>query len=300
MYELMSEVTGVAVEKLPPRVLRLRMPSVLSKWLGESDKRLDRFFDEAEQLADEKFVAPGGREWELPVLVVGEEIEGLARTRGDGEPVYDRIQTTALERLDVNCQRLRNRLILFLFTTNVPHLVDSAFLRRAGGTIERFGRIDRRAFPAILSKHVRALPFHAEYGAQERAERRAVREVTDWLFSPNGHDSGEVALTYVGSSSPVLKYRRDFLTGALVDRAVQEAAAEACRAERFGCDAPGLTTEHLILAFDDQIRSIVDQLSRDNVSNYLTLPDGVRVGDVRRIEQPSIRPVELESRIGLT
>jgi SpoVK/Ycf46/Vps4 family AAA+-type ATPase len=294
LYELMSEVTGTPIDRLPPRVLRLRMAQVLDKWLGESDKRLDRFFQEVEQLADEPFVAPDGTEWHLPVLAVGEEIEALARARGDGDPIYDRIQTTGLERLDSTCQKFKNRLVIFLFTTNVPHLVDPAFLRRAGGTIERFGRLDRRSFQAVLSKHIRGLPFRADYGEPDQAERRAVRTTTDWLFSPNGHDAGQVALTYVGSSTPVLKYRRDFLTGALVDSAVQQATSQACRATRSGCDAPGLTTEQLIASIDAQVRGIVEQLSAANLHNYLTLPDGVRVGDVRRFRTPSLAPYELE------
>jgi hypothetical protein len=91
-----------------------------------------------------------------------------------------------------------------------------------------------------------------------------------------------------------VKYRRDFLTGALVDRAVQQSAARACRAERQGSETPGLTAKMLIGAFDEQLRSILDQLHRDNVNNYLTLPDGVRVGAVRRIEQPTVLPFELE------
>ncbi len=294
IYEVMSEVTGVPIDKLPPRVVRLRSPRVLSKWLGESDQRLDRFFDEVEQLAADKFVAPDGTEWELPVLGIGEEIDALARSRGEGDPVYDRIQTTALERLDVNCQKFKDYLVIFLFTTNVPHLVDPAFLRRAGGTIERFDRLERRAFPAVLLKHLHDLPFHEDCGRGEQAERRVTRDVTDWLYSLNGHDSGQVALTFVGSATPVLKYRRDFLTGALVDRAVQQAAAEACRAERLGCDQPGINSELVIAAFNTQIRSIVDQLTRENAGNYLTLPDAVRVNEVHRIEQPSVMPFELE------
>jgi ATP-dependent 26S proteasome regulatory subunit len=294
MYEEMSAVTGAAVADLPPRVLRLRMSEVLSKWLGESDKSIDRFFDEVDRLADEVFVGPDGSEYVLPLLAICEECDGLARARGE-DAIYDRIQTTLLQRLDVTCQKLKDKLVIFLFTTNVPHVVDPAFLRRAGGTTERFGRLGRRSFVAVLRKHLRGLPFVAENGAgPDEAERRAVGDLTAWLFSPNGADRGQVELTYVGSSAPVLNYRRDFLTGALVDRAVQQAAAEACRAERAGAARPGLSSALLVSTFDRQVRGIVDQLHRDNVSQYLDLPDGVRVGTVRRVEQPVLLPVELE------
>jgi hypothetical protein len=297
MYVIMSEVTGIPINELPPRVMRLRAPDVLSKWLGDSDKLLDRFFDEVEQLAAEKFNAPDGTEWELPVLVIGEEIEGLARQRGEGDQVYDRIQTTVLERLDLNCQKLKDRLVCFLFTSNLPQLVDCAFLRRAGGTIERFGRLSRREFPLVLMKHVNSLPFRSDYGCGEQAERRAAQVVTDWLFNSTNHDPGQVALTYVGSSTPVIKYRRDFLTAALVDTAVQQAARQARSEQRLGTDRPGLTAEHLIDAFHVQIAGVINQLSRENVANYVTLPDGTRVADVRRIQQPAVQPFELEREV---
>jgi ATP-dependent 26S proteasome regulatory subunit len=294
MYEEMSDVTGAAVEELPPRVVRLRMSEVLSKWLGESDKSIDRFFDEVDQLAEEVFVGPDGSAHVLPLLAICEECDGLARARGE-DAIYDRIQTTLLQRLDVTCQKLKDKLVIFLFTTNVPHVVDPAFLRRAGGTTEHFGRLNRRSFVAVLHKHLRGLPFVAEKGVEPaEAERRAAADLTAWLFSPNGPDRGQVELTYVGSSAPVLKYRRDFLTGALVDRAVQQAAAEACRAERAGAARPGLSAALLVSTFDRQVRGIVDQLHRDNVGQYLDLPDGTRVGSVRRLEQPALLPVELE------
>jgi ATP-dependent 26S proteasome regulatory subunit len=294
MYEVMSAVTGVPVEELPPRVLRLRMAQVLSKWLGESDKQLDRFFDEIDQLADRPFRTPDGKEYVLPLLVIGEECDGLAHSRGD-EAVYDRIQTTLYQRLDTTSQKVKNKLVVFLFTTNVPHLVDPAFLRRAGGTIERFGRLNKKSFVAVLSKHLRDLPFWCEAGLEQtEARRRAVQEVAAWLYSPNGPDRGQAELTFVGSTTPVVKYRRDFLTGALVDRAVQQTAAEACRAERRGTDRPGLTTALLLRAFDEQVRNIVEQLHRDNAANYLTLPDGARVGTVRRLESAAVLPLELE------
>jgi len=297
MYELMSEVTGVPIEELPPRVLWLRMAEIMTKWYGETEQRLNRFFNEVEQLADEPFVCPDGREVQLPVLAIFEEVDALARTRGTGEPITERVQTTALDRLDANSPRLKDRLVVFLCTTNIPNMVDPAFLRRAGGTTEQFGRLTRHAFSAVLGKQLRDMPFRADYGAQAKAERRALREVADWLFSRNGHDEGQVALSYVGSTEQDVRYRRDLMTAALSDRAVQEAATRACYAERLELDEPGLSSDLLIEAFDRQIHSVVEQLTRENVANYLTIPDGVRVADIRRLAQPSVHPFELE-RVG--
>ncbi len=295
MYEIMSEVTGVPLEQLPPRVFRLRMSEVLSKWLGDSDHNLDRFFNEVEQMADEPFVAPDGRSWRLPVLAILEEIDGLARARGQ-EPVYDRILTVALQRLDSTLAAVRGRFIIYLGTTNEPQSVDRAFMRRIGGTVEHFTRLNRRAaFVAVLQKHVAGLPLFSNNGhLPAELQRKLIGEVAAWLFSPNGADRGVVELTYAGSTTPQVRYRRDFLTGALIDRAVRQAAEEACQRELLEGATPGVKTETLVRAFDEQIHSVVEQLTEHNAREYTDVPDGVRVASVRRMTQPVQSPFELQ------
>jgi SpoVK/Ycf46/Vps4 family AAA+-type ATPase len=296
MYEIMSEVTGVPIEQLPPRVFRLRMSQVLSMWLGESDKNLDRFFSEVEQLADEPFVAPDGRTWRLPVLAIMEEIDGLARARGQ-DSIHDRILTVALQRLDSTLAEVRGRFIIYLATTNEPHSVDRAFLRRIGGTVEHFSRLNRKAaFVAVFQKHIHRLPLFSNNGhAPAELQRKMISDVTAWLFSPNlaGRD-GLVELTYAGSTTPQVRYRRDFLTGALVERAVRQAAEETCQDEMLEGGAPGVKLEALERAFDGQIRSVVEQLTEHNAREYTDVPEGVRVATVRRIAQPVQLPIELQ------
>jgi ATP-dependent 26S proteasome regulatory subunit len=295
MYEIMSEVTGVPVEQLPPRVFRLRMSEVLSKWLGDNDRNLDRFFNEVEQMADEPFVAPDGRSWRLPVLALLEEIDGLARARGQ-EPVYDRILTVALQRLDSTLAAVRGRFIIYLGTTNEPQSVDRAFLRRIGGTVEHFTRLNRRAaFVAVLQKHVAGLPLFSTNGhLPVELQRKLIGEIAAWLFSPNGADRGVVELTYAGSTTPQVRYRRDFLTGALIDRAVRQAAEETCQRELLEGAAPGIKTETLVRAFDEQIHSVVEQLTEHNAREYTDVPDGVRVASVRRLALPGQSPFALQ------
>jgi ATP-dependent 26S proteasome regulatory subunit len=294
MYQVMSELTRAPVRELPPRVLRLRTATLLSKWLGESEKQLDRFFDEVEALAEQKFVAPDGKEHELPVLVICEEADAFGRRRGS-DGIHDRIQTTLLERLDTTSQRLKHQLVLFVFTTNVPELVDPAFLRRAGGKHYRFGRLNQRACHAVLDKITSGIPFMPRGDEDQVAARQRVKaELLTWLFSPNGQDQGQVELTYVGATEPVLKYRRDFLTGALLARVVQDSADGACLEEFRSRTPGGIRTCQLMAALDDQVRAIVDQLHPSNVDQYLTLPDGVRVASIRRVPQPRWLPSDLE------
>jgi ATP-dependent 26S proteasome regulatory subunit len=293
MYEIMSEVTRVPMDKLPARVFRIRSSQVLSMWLGESDKNVDRMFDEIEQLAAEPFRVPGARRFELPLLVVMEEADSLARARGDHEAVYDRILTTVLQRLDPNREGLREKLVIFLATTNVPQVVDPAFLRRAGGTIEHFGRLNRAGFKAVLRKLVRGLPAALTAGCtSEEVWARCTDDLTAWLFGPNS-DRGVLELTYAGSTTPVIKRHRDFLTGALVDRAVQQAAEEACGSEQEATS--GISPAQLMRAIHAQVLSVVDQIREHNAGSFIDLPDGVRVALVRRIPQPSHLPIEFQA-----
>jgi ATP-dependent 26S proteasome regulatory subunit len=293
MYEIMGEITGVPVDQLPPRVFRFRQSQLLSMWLGESDKNVDRLFDEIEQLADQPFTAPDGRRFRLPVLAVIEEADGMGRARGH-DAIYDRIMTTALQRLDPARESVRDRLIVFLATTNEPHIVDPAFLRRVGGSIETFGRLNRSAFRAVLQKHVRGLPAAANNGcAQEELWRQFINHTTAWLYGPNS-DTGVVELTYAGSTTPVVKHRRDFLTGALVDRAVQQAAVEACQLECADPAAGGITLEQLVRSLNSQVMGLVAQLREQNVGHYTDLPDGLRVASLRRLPQPIQLPIEFQ------
>jgi len=296
-YRVMSDVTGVPVNELPPRVFRLRMSEVLSYLLGQSDTQLAAFFKSVEEAASKPFVTSDGREFILPVIAVIEEIDGLARARSNShDGIYDRILTTALQWLDTTRPELRDKLILYIGTTNEPEQVDRAFLRRIGSSnIDRFGRLDRKGFAAVLQKHLNKVPVATNNGATPEETRRAlVRDMTAWLFSPNGTQPALVELVFAGSTTPVPRHRRDFLTGAFVERSVQEAARAARREELRTGEPGGVTNLLLLRAFDNQFRALTDQLSEMNVRQYVDLPDGVRVATLRRVPQPSLLPHELQ------
>jgi ATP-dependent 26S proteasome regulatory subunit len=293
IYEVLSRVVDVPLIELPPRVMRLKASTVLSEWLGKSEKNIARFFSEIEQLAGQPFAASDGKEVRLPVIVVLEEIDGLARHRGE-EPIMDRIFTTLLELFDPTRSQVSDSFIIFLGTTNKPHLIDAGFLRRIGGTIERFSNLTRNAFSAVLMKQLdnKPLVLQDELGHDEMLTK-FVHEITSWLYSPNGEDRGQVSLAFVGSAEPEIRFRRDFINPGLVDRAVQQAAQMACSAEAAGCDNPGLTSAGIKTAIDEQIRAIINVMNADNVASYLELPEGMRVQSVREINQTAILPSNL-------
>lgn len=283
MYEIMSEVTGTPIEQLPPRVFRFRNSKMLSMWLGESDKNADRIFDEVEKLAQIPYENHKGKPFSLPVLVVMEEADGFGRARGE-EAIYDRILSTILQRLDPNRRGLSDRLVVFLSTTNEPHVIDPAFLRRIGGSIETFGRLNRDGFSSVFEKHVTGLPVDLGDGAtlQAKAWRKITEELSDWLFVP-GNDPGVVELTVSGKSTPVVRHCRHFLTGALIDRSVQQASTEAWE-KSLDRESGGITPEHLRRSFSDQVRAVANQLTPKNIRYYLDIPESVSVTHIKVLQ----------------
>jgi ATP-dependent 26S proteasome regulatory subunit len=283
LYEQMSECTGIPLDALPPRVVRLAPSQILSEWLGRSDKNLARFFDDVERLATERVRTPDGREVELPVLAILEEVDGLARRRG-GDQVYDRILTTALQKLDLSRPGLRDRLVVFVATTNVADQVDPAFLRRAGGQVEHFGRLSRRAFVSVLDKHLVERPIERNGSGEDvlAARRAVVGTVTATLFGGSDEAPGLVEVGLAGAPNPLVKRGRDFLTASIVERAVSESAERCCEDDR------PIDASAVVSAFERQIGAIVDQLSPANVHEYVDLPDGQRAATVRRIPRPRL------------
>ncbi len=294
ILETISETIGIPLSKLPPRVMRMKTDKLLNEWLGRSDKLIARFFEEATELYDKAVCGADGKEYNLPVIAVGEECDAFSRRRGsDHDSIMDRLQTAFLQGLDPARPEYKTRQIIFAFTSNVPELIDAAFLRRAGGSIYYFKRLTRRtAFQAVLEKHLSGLPFAGNNGSdQATLEKQMSQDITSWLFSPNSEKQELVELRCAGSET-LLKSMRDFLTGALVERAVHAAAEQAYQSEVNGCKNPGLTMDSLVKAFDDQINGIVGQLSERNIASYVDLPEGTRVTSLRRLIKPSHLPFE--------
>lgn len=281
MYDIIKELTGLNESEIGRRVLKMKASQMLSMWLGESDKAFERFFDETAEVA-RKPVKVGKKERTLPTFVIIEELDSMFRQRsGSSHDPVERIMTTALQRLDPINEELSRGIICIIGTTNEPGLVDRAFLRRIGGKTVRFGMLTMSSFPKVLEKHLSKLPVASTNGTSQHDLRaKMVEELTGLFFSKDNKPIVEITLHK--RPDTVVKYRRDFFSGALVDRAVQEAAGMALKAEMDG-NGDGIEVKQLGLAFQNQIKSTVDQLSEQNAHKYVDLPDGEHVEKVKRV-----------------
>ncbi|WP_457751744.1 CDC48 family AAA ATPase [Thermococcus sp.] len=134
----------------------IRGPEVLSKWVGESEKRVREIFRKARQAA--------------PTVIFIDEIDAIAPARGsDMSRVTDRLINQLLTEMD---GIERNSGVVVIAATNRPDILDPALLRPG-----RFDRMilvpapDERARFEIFKVHTRRVPLAPDVDLRELAKK---------------------------------------------------------------------------------------------------------------------------------
>jgi hypothetical protein len=283
-YEMLTRRTGRT--DLGSRVIRVKPGDLLSQWFGVTDQNLERLFDDVREIGCREEVTADGQRLRLPVVLIIEECEALARRRGDGEAtaIYDRVIGTLLQRLDDPTDDLAGIPLIILATSNRPDMLDVAAWRRLGGMVARFHRLDREGLYAVLSKKIKVTyPLASHNGdTSERLRERLLDDVVAAFHSPNLDDAlVEVTLR---DGAKLTKSPRHFFTGALIEQAVSQAIDQAAFAALDGDDEGlGLSSGLLVDALWQQVQNLAENLTVHNVSEYVDLPDNARVAEVRRL-----------------
>lgn len=133
-------------------------PSLLSKWVGESEKAVREIFRKARQTA--------------PTILFFDELDALVPKRGYGENdshVGERVVNQMLSEMD-GLESLSD--VIIIGATNRPDMIDSALLRPG-----RFDRIiltpvpDDQSREKIFSVHMKEMPCAADVDVKQLASR---------------------------------------------------------------------------------------------------------------------------------
>ncbi len=295
-HQMLQERVGRT--DIPSRVVRVKTAELLSEWYGRTDKNIEELFDDIQYLAGQEFTTADGSTCKLPVTVILEEAEGLAKRRGEHDGgVYDRTLGTLLQRMDDPTDDLSQLPIMWITTSNRPDMIDSAMYRRLGAIQAPFQRLDRQGLVAVLNKKLKpGYPYAsenghaAENGSPADGRRELIDRVVAAMYSTGAEDDAVVEIT-LRDGTRLHKHRRDFLTGAVVEQAVAAAIDELVfatdRLHEQGIDGPvlGLSPARMVQSLRHAIDGIAENLTAHNVHDYLSLPEHTTVANIRRLRK---------------
>ena len=136
--------------------IAVKGPELLSKWFGESEKRVRDLFKKAKQVA--------------PCIIFFDEIDALAPRRGIGmHEATERIVAQLLTEIS-GIEEVKN--VVLIAATNRPDLVDPALLRP--GRLDKLVFIpppDEKGRLEILKVHTRKVPLAKDVNLEELAKR---------------------------------------------------------------------------------------------------------------------------------
>jgi hypothetical protein len=271
---------------LGSRVIRIKTSELLSPWFGETDQKMDALFDDVAAAGRTDVITAAGEKIRPPVVLIFEECEALGRRRGmdEGNAVYDRVIGTLLQRLDDPTNDLAGIPLIIIASSNRPDMLDGAMWRRLANVVARFERLERQGFVAVLNKKIKAsYPLVSLNGHPHDAVRsRLIDEVTSAMYS--NIDGGALVEITLRDGSKVEKRPCHFLTGAIVEQAVSEVIDRVTfEAAESGDQAVGLSAMAVLDALFRQVSNVADNLTPQNVGEYVVLPSNARVADVRRL-----------------
>lgn len=224
-------------------------PELLTKWVGESERKIRDVFKRAREAATP----------ESPVIIFFDEAESLFRMRGSGRSsdMESTIVPTLLSELD-GVEGLQN--VLVIFATNRQDLIDPAVLRPGRIDVKiRLPRPDQDATRKILAVYLHSgLPVDGNLDD-------ILDSTVEYVFdeAPNKEF---LEVTYSKGNRETL-YFRDFISGAMVENIVARAKKIAVK-RRLDGDTSGITIDDMRSAVDQEFLEAKDLPNTSDVSDW--------------------------------
>ncbi|MDP1729171.1 MAG: CDC48 family AAA ATPase [archaeon] len=139
--------------------IQVKGPSLLSMWVGESEKGVRKIFERARQVA--------------PCIIFFDEIDSLAGRRGSSMSGGNKVTEHVLNQLLAEMDGIEeNSDIVIIGATNRPDILDSAILRP--GRFDRIllvGPSDKKGRLETLKIHIKNMPLAKDVDINDLAEK---------------------------------------------------------------------------------------------------------------------------------
>ena len=214
-------------------------PELLTKWVGESERKIRDLFKRAREVATP----------ESPVVIFFDEMESMFRMRGSGRSsdMESTIVPTLLSELD-GVEGLNN--VLVIGATNRQDLIDPAVLRPGRLDIKiRLGRPDEGATKSILGKYL-----HDKLPLADSVDN--LIEKTVGLIFDQSENKQFLEVQYAKGDRETL-YFKDFISGAMLENIASRAKKSAVKRQIAG-GTQGITFDDMTDAVDQEFAEARD------------------------------------------
>lgn len=248
--------------------LSISGPKILNMWVGETERLVREIFATARQKA---------KEGQL-VFVFMDEAESLLRTRSSGR--YFSMSNTVVPQFCAELDglvELEN--VVLMLTSNRPDYIDPAILRP--GRIDRkvkVSRPDKDATRQILNIYLAAsLPFDPDLLAEndnepECARRALVESALEEIWRESSAE--EIATVYLRDGNNQVLYRKDLVSGAIIESIVDRAKEIAIRRSLENRQVPtGLKSRDIVIAVEQEFEENDILPKSDQVEDWVQLLD---------------------------
>src|SRR5437667_3798563 len=258
LAEKISEKRG---EKIQGYFLNIKGPELLSKYVGETERKIREIFVKAKEKANE----------DVPVVVFFDEMDALFRTRGTGisSDVERTIDPQPLTEID-GVEGLKN--VIVIGASNRQDLIDPAILRPGRLDVKiKIERPDQAAADDIFHKYltteipIAAVEIRENGGDAQAAVDRMINGTIDAMYSLS-EENRFLEVTYANGDKEVL-YFKDFSSGAMIESIVRRAKTLALK-RYIGGGEKGITADDLLNAVREECKENEDLPNTSNPDDW--------------------------------